>query len=91
MLAVGIQLQRTVIAVFGGVDQAGLKCTGQAQIGGQVDQMIALAAADGTIRTKPMPMLKTRYISSWSTFPWRSMNLKIVGTSHAVRSISQAT
>ena len=34
-------------------------------------------------------MLNTRYISSWSTLPWRSMNLKIVGTSQAVRSISQ--
>ena len=27
-----------------------------------------------------MPMLNTRYISSWSTLPWRSMKLKIVGT-----------
>ena len=23
----------------------------------------------GTMRTKPMPMLNTRYISSWSTLP----------------------
>ena len=36
-------------------------------------------------------MLKTRYISSRSTWPWFWMNLKIVGTSQEARSISALT
>ena len=46
MLAVGVHLHGAVVVIFGGKAQPGLECTCQPQVDRQIDEAIAVGAAD---------------------------------------------